>query len=212
MPVEPVPSDGDNRPHLIAALRVSVVSVVWTLASSVLAVSIGINNHTTVLIAFGAVGIVDAIGSVTLSYHFAHGLRHEQLSEKVEGVAHRIVLTGLLCVGAAAIVGGATRLAAAQHSSSTSAGVVLAGASFVVLLLLSFRKQRVAQRVSSNALRSDGQLSAVGAMMAFVTLAGTVVERWFGWSWADAWATIAVGSGAVVLAIATWMGEHSTEK
>jgi divalent metal cation (Fe/Co/Zn/Cd) transporter len=202
-------SDGMNRPHVNAALRVSMLSASWTLISSVLALIIGIRNHTTVLVAFGAVGFVDAIGSATLTYHFVHGLRHDQLSEKLENIAHRVVLIGLLLVGSAADVGGLIRLATAPSSGSSDAGVVLAGVSFVVLLVLSGRKHQVARRISSSALRSDGHLSAVGAMLAAVTLAGTVVERWLGWHWADAAATIVLGTIAMWLAISTWRGEYS---
>jgi divalent metal cation (Fe/Co/Zn/Cd) transporter len=209
-PEPPATSDAMNRRHVTSALRVSMVSVIWTLMSSVLAVIIGIRSHTTVLVAFGAVGIVDAIGSATLTYHFVHGLRHQELSESLESLAHRVVLIGLLVVGSTAILGGVIRLADVRPSSSSVAGMVLAGVSLVVLLALSGRKRQVANRISSNALRSDGHLSAVGAMLAAVTLVGTVVERWLGWSWADAAATIVLGVVAVWLAISTWRSEHSS--
>ena len=209
---EPGPSDMPNemhRPNVVAALRVSVLSMVWTLISSVLAVVIGIRSHTSVLIAFGAVGTVDAIGSAALTYHFVHGLRHDQLSDRLEGVAHRVVLLGLLVVGSSAIAGGVARLVFNSSRGSSVPGVVLAGASFLVLIVLSRRKVRVATRISSEALRSDGHLSAVGAVLAAVTLLGTVVERWFGWHWADATATIVLGAVAVWLAFSTWRREHS---
>lgn len=208
-PGPPGMSDGMNRPHVNAALRISMLSVIWTLVSSVLAVIIGIGSRTTVLVAFGAVGIVDAIGSATLTYHFLHGLRHNELSDTLESLAHRVVLVGLLLVGGAAVLGGAIRWAVVRSSGSSDAGVVLAAVSFVALLVLSGRKQQVARRISSSALRSDGHLSAVGAMLAAVTLAGTVVERWLGWHWADAAATIVLGVVAVWLAMSTWRGEHS---
>lgn len=208
---EPEPfgtSDGMNRRHVNSALRVSMLSVFWTLISSVLAVIIGIRSHTTVLVAFGAVGLVDAIGSATLTYHFLHGLRHHQLSESLESLSHRVVLIGLLVVGSTAALGGVIRLADVRPSRSSIAGVVLAGASLVVLSALSGRKRQVARRIASSALRSDGHLSAVGAMLAAVTLTGTVVERWLGWYWADAAATIVLGVVAIWLAISTWRGER----
>jgi divalent metal cation (Fe/Co/Zn/Cd) transporter len=196
--------DGMNRPHVNSALRVSMLSMIWTLVSSVLAVIIGLRSRTSVLIAFGAVGVVDAIGSATLTYHFLHGLRHGQLSERLERLSHRIVLIGLLVVGSAAVLGGVIRLILNSSRGSSEAGVVLAGASFVVLVALSSRKVQVARRIASDALRSDGHLSAVGAVLAAVTLVGTVVERWLGWHWADAAATVVLGVIAVWLAITTW--------
>jgi divalent metal cation (Fe/Co/Zn/Cd) transporter len=202
-------SDGMHRPNVNAALRVSVLSMVWTLISSVLAVIIGLRSRTSVLVAFGAVGVVDAIGSASLTYQFLQSLRRGQLSERLELLSHRIVLTGLLVVGSAAVVGGVLRLLSSSARGSSNAGVVLAGVSFVVLLILSSRKLQVARRISSEALRSDGHLSGVGAVLAAVTLVGAVLERWLGWHWADAAATIVLGSVAVWLAVFTWR-EHAT--
>ena len=190
-----------------AALLVSVQSAVWTVASSSVAVWLGIHSRTAVLVAFGAIGLVDAVGSIALVYYFAYSLRHDRLSESLEALAHRIVLVGLLVVGCAAVIGGIARLANEQSHEPPNAGVVLAAASLVVLVLLSNRKRSIARRVSSNALLSDGHLSGIGAMQAVVTLAGTAATRWLGWRWADAIATIVVGCVAVTLAVTTWNSE-----
>jgi len=55
---------------LRAGLRVSAVSIAWTLSSSVAAVAIGIATGSLVLIAFGLTGVLDAAGSATLVVHF----------------------------------------------------------------------------------------------------------------------------------------------
>ena len=196
-----------HRSHVNAAFLISAQSALWTIASSSVAVWLGIHSHIAVLVAFGAIGFVDAIGSIALVYHFRHELRHDALSEKLERLAHRVVLVGLLLVGCAAIVGGVARLASDESSGSSGAGVVLAAASLVALLFLSSRKRSIARQVSSNALLSDGHLSAIGAMQAVVTLAGTALTRWLDWSWADAAATIVVGAVAATLAVTTWNAE-----
>jgi divalent metal cation (Fe/Co/Zn/Cd) transporter len=199
-----------NRHDVLAALWISVVSVAWSLLSSALAIDIGLRSHQLVLVAFGAVGVVDAVGSVALTYHFRHALRHDQLSERFESVAHRVVLVGLASVGSAAVAIGVVRLSSGGSGGSSNAGVVLAGLSFVILLVLSSQKQRIARRVESSALRSDGHLSGVGATFAAITLAGTGLERWLGWRWTDATATVILGVIAVWLAVTTWRTEHST--
>lgn len=195
------------RSQVNAALRISVQSAIWTLSSSSVAVTLGVRSHIAVLVAFGAIGFVDAIGSLTLVYYFRHGLRHDQLSERLEQLAHRVVLVGLLVVGCAAIVGGTARLASGQAGATSNAGVVLAGVSLGILLLLSSRKRSIALRVSSKALLSDGHLSGIGALQAGVTLAGTAATMWTGWHWADAGATTLVGCVAVALAVVTWNSE-----
>jgi divalent metal cation (Fe/Co/Zn/Cd) transporter len=210
---EPGPSEEPptmNRRDVAAALWVSVLSVIWTLLSSALAVIIGLGSHQTVLVAFGAVGMVDAVGSVALTYHFRHALHHDQLSERFEIIAHRVVLIGLVSVGTAAVVIGAARLATSHSGGSSDAGIVLAGVSLVLLFVLSSQKRRIARRIDSSALRSDGHLSGVGASFAAITLAGTGLERWLGWHWTDATATVFLGLIAVWLAVTTWRSEHSS--
>jgi len=204
-------SGGLHRPHANAALLISIVSVVWTVVSSSTAIALGVRDSTAVLIAFGGVGFVDAVGSVALVYHFHHGLRHDELSDEIEKVAHRVVLIGLMTVGAAALVGGLLRLVTTQSAHASTAGMALAAASLVVLTVLSIRKSAIGTRVASAALVSDGHLSGIGAAQALVALMGTGVERALGWDWADAAATSMLGCVAIAVGVQTLRAETRYE-
>jgi divalent metal cation (Fe/Co/Zn/Cd) transporter len=197
--------DDERNEHLNAGFRVSVQSVLWTVAASAAAVVIGLDSRTTVLVALGAVGFVDALGSAALAHRFRPARRPGSSSDELERIAHTVVLVGLITVGAAAIVGGTIRLAIGRGGDTPIAGVVLAAVSFGVLLALSMRKIGIAHRVASPALRSDGHLSAIGAAQAGVAVVGTVLGRWLGAQWADAAATVVVGIFAVTLGVWTWM-------
>ena len=87
-----------NRNPVRSAWLVSLVSVVWTVIASSVAIALGITGNSAVLVAFGAIGFVDALGSVALVYHFRHALRHDELSERLESIAHRVVVIGLFVV------------------------------------------------------------------------------------------------------------------
>jgi divalent metal cation (Fe/Co/Zn/Cd) transporter len=187
-----------------AATRVSEVSVVWTVIASTVAIVLGAVSGSAVLTAFGAIGVVDAIGSVALVHHFRHALRSEELSDRFERRAHYIVITGLGIVGVATIFASALRLVIDASADASSAGAFVAAVSLVALVALSARKQWLARRVGSRALLADGHLSAVGALQAAVALGGLVAAEWFGWEWADAVAAIAVGMVALTLAILNW--------
>ena len=52
----------DDQP-VRSGLTVSVVSLVWTVASSIAAVGVGLASSSLVLVAFGATGTLDAVGS-----------------------------------------------------------------------------------------------------------------------------------------------------
>jgi divalent metal cation (Fe/Co/Zn/Cd) transporter len=186
-----------------SAWLVSFQSVVWTVLASSAAIGLGITSASAVLIAFGAIGFVDALGSVALVYHFRHTLKHDQASDQLEQIAHRVILVGLIVVGTGAIVIGIARLAVGASSDSSSAGTALAAISLVVLTALSVRKQYLARRVQSPALLADGRLSGVGALQAGVTLFGTAAARGFQWDWADPAAATLVGAVAIGVAIAT---------
>ena len=193
-----------HRAHLNAGFRVSVCSVVFTTATSAAAIALGFATSTVVLVAFGAVGVLDAIGSIALAYHFKHGLRHDALSDELERLAHRIVLIGLMVVGASAAVVGGVRLALGSSSSTTSAGIALSMLSLVILTSFAVRKTVIARRVGSAALRSDGHLSAIGATQAAIAVAGTAAVQGLGWTSADAVATAVVGVLAVAVAGRSW--------
>lgn len=202
--MEPAPvrsaSSGEHldRDDVRVARLLSVLSVAWTITAGCGAIVLGVREPSAALVAFGAVGFVDAAGSASLAYQFHHGLRHDALAAHLEAASHRVVAVGLLTVGLASVTLGGVRLVRADESGSSWIGTALAGAALAVLLGLALGKVRVATRVRSGALRSDGHLSAVGAAEAAVTLVGAVTSSW-GFGWADALAAIAVGSVAAVV-------------
>ncbi len=204
--LQPTPRTYDHHlADLRAALVVSALSVAWTMISSAGAVTIGLRSGTLVLVAFGAIGVVDAMGSIALVYHFRRALRHARISERTEAVAHYVVLCGLFVVGAASAVAGvlhATVLRSAPEGSG--AAITLVAMSLVALSALSVGKQRIARRVPSHALLSDGHLSGIGAMQAGVTLAGTAIAASVGLKWVDGAATAVIGAVAMGVAVATW--------
>jgi divalent metal cation (Fe/Co/Zn/Cd) transporter len=189
---------GDD--HVRAGLRVSWAAALWTLVSSTAAVAIGIAADTLVLVAFGFVGYLDAAGSFTLVVHFRHTLHHEAFSERHERLALRVVTIGLVVVGAATTLESVRRLAFSVHGSTATAGLVLAALSLGILCGLSIRKQRVGRAIPSRALVADGWLSAVGALLAAVTLAGTALAE-HGWWWIDPLAAAVVGVTAITAGI-----------
>ncbi len=101
-----------RRADVHTAWLVSVQSIVWTVLASSAAVVLGVAGHIVVLVALGAVGLVDGIGSAALVYHFHHARRRDQLSERIEKVAHYVVILGLLFVGLGTIIVSSVRLAA----------------------------------------------------------------------------------------------------
>jgi divalent metal cation (Fe/Co/Zn/Cd) transporter len=180
-------------------LRVSGVSLIWTLCSGAAAIAIGILSNSLVLAVFGCIGLLDALGSATLIFHFSRAIRHEAISESYERLALLVVTGGMGTIGVATVADSAYRLTQHSRTNPFVSGIVLAGVSVVVLAGLAVRKQQIARRIPSHALHADGWLSALGAILACITLAGMTLNTAFGWWWVDPAAAIAVACGAVAL-------------
>lgn len=187
-------------------LWVSQASLVWTIAAGSVAIAIGIIGNSLVLLAFGLIGLLDAIGSGTLIVHFRHAQRHQTVSERHERFALIVVTVGMAAVGMATVADSIFRLSVRTTSDPVPSGVALAGASMVMLALLAIRKRKVARRIPSHALHADGWLSAMGALLALVALTGTGLDSAFGWWWIDPVAAVVVGSGAIGLSVALARG------
>lgn len=200
-----------TEPEVRASYRISVVTAAWTILAGVAAVVLGVRDHTTVAVALGGVGFVDAIGSMALAFHFRHVIRHEAISRRHEAAAHLAVSVGLMTIGLAGVAGGSSRLVASARAEPSTAVLAVASASLVVLSLLGTRKRALGAQVGSRTLIADGNLSVIGALQAAVALVGVAVTEWFDSASADAWATIVVGVLAVAVGAATWRAEPTID-
>ena len=195
----PEPTASDTA-DLRSGLRVSAVSIAWTVVASTVAIGAGLRASSLVLIAFGCTGLLDAAGSVALVVHFRHALKHETFSQRHEQVAFLVVTGGLIVVALATAAESLTRLLTKTEGEQSFAGVGVASASVVVLTLLARRKTALGRAIPSPALFADGLLSTTGAVLAVVTVLGTMLSA-LGWWWADPAAALVVAVGALAVAV-----------
>ncbi len=85
-------------------------------------------------------------------------------------------------------------LAAGTAARSEPVVLILLAASVFVLPGLGVVKLRLARVLGSAALRGDGVLSAAGAALALVALAGAGVQSWWGWWWSNPVAALLIAS------------------
>lgn len=190
-----------SQEHLLrSGTRVSAIGAAWTVIASTAGIVLGLTEGSLALVAFGAVGILDVVGSVTLVVHFVHARAHGAISEHLERLALRVVTVGLVAVGISTAVVSVLRLVGHSEGSGSVPGVVLAGVSCLALTVFSLRKRYVATRLPSAALLADSRLSAIGALLAVVAVGGTAATKVLGWWWADPAAAL------VIALIAGWLG------
>ncbi|MFN2568250.1 MAG: cation transporter [Candidatus Dormibacteria bacterium] len=183
-----------RRLFLRRAVLVSATSVIWNLLSGTTATVTGLAVGSVSLGGFGLDAAVDGVASIVLIWRFRveHGDQSraaavEQRAGRAVGVALLVIAVYVSITAAVSLVGGA----APEHSL---VGMGIALASLVILPPLAVAKRRLARRLGSAALRGDGVLTGVGAMLAAATLIGLLLSQLRGWHWADpvAGLTIAV--------------------
>jgi divalent metal cation (Fe/Co/Zn/Cd) transporter len=148
------------------------------------------------LVAFGAVGALDAVGSMVLVVHF----RHPTHSHRRERRALQIIATGMAVIALVTVVVSIHRLADHSHSRASGLGVAVAASSVVVLMVLAIGKGRVGRRIGSRALVADSHVSTMGSFLALLTVAGTIVSTHLGWWWLDPAGSLAVALVAAAVA------------
>jgi divalent metal cation (Fe/Co/Zn/Cd) transporter len=182
-----------------SGLRVSLLSILWTMAASAVSITVGLSAGSLVLVAFGCTGFLDAAGSIALVIHFRHALKHEVFSHRRERIAFLIVNGGLAMVAVTTVAESVGRLISGSHGGRSVVGIIVAAGSIAVLALLARRKIAIGRAIRSRALVADGLLTTTGAVLAVVTVAGTVLAA-VGWWWADPVAALAVAIGALGVA------------
>ena len=197
---------GPGRAALSAALRISYVAVLWSIVTGTAAVVIGVQSNSTALVGTGTDVIADMVSSVVLVWRFRAELHEGRPGHEVERRAHLVASIALLVVAAGVTAASIAHLAAGRGASPTAAGLIVAALSLVVLPVLAVIKIRVAVRVRSSALRTDGLITLVGASTAALSLIGLLTTEALDWTAADPVAALCI---AVLAAITGARELHS---
>ena len=190
-----------RSPWIVAGLRVSWMSLAWTLVVGAFSIRIGVADHSLVLVVFGLLGLFDAAGSAALVVHFRHALRHNALSDRHETLALRFATVGMTTLGLGTGVAGLHRLLTHAQAEREPLGILLAAISVAALAAFARHKRRIASRIPSHALHADSWMSRFGAGLGCVTLAGTALDTLLGWWWLDPGAAVGVAGGALAMNI-----------
>ena len=180
-------------------LRISWISLVWTLIVGACSVQMGLAHGSLLLVAFGCLSLFDAAGSAALIIHFRHALQRDAISERHEALALAFVTIGMIVLAIVTATFGIHRLATHGAAEREPLGIALAAISVLVLTIFARRKRQLASQIPSQALHADSWMSRLGAGIGCVTLAGTGLDSAFGWWWVDPAAAVGVASGALAL-------------
>lgn len=179
-------SGGSADPALVrGAIAACAWSVAWAALVGVPAVIAGATHRSVALFAFGLDSMVDGSASAVLVWRFTLQLRGAERADRAERIARRMVGVAMLLAATYVSVQAIRTLVDGSAPKSTAVGLILLAASALVLPVLGSIKLRLARELHSEALRGDGVLSSAGGALALVAMAGLLLGRTSGWSWAD---------------------------
>jgi divalent metal cation (Fe/Co/Zn/Cd) transporter len=166
------------------ALQLSWLSVCFGIVSGAVSVTAGLLAHSLGVLAAGLAVLADVSGSVVLIWRFKVEQHEPDRAAHVEARAAAVIAAALGAVSVALFVEAISALASGSHPGSSVVTEVAAAVSIIVLVPLAWRKRLTAVRLSSDALKGDSTLSAIGASTAILALVGLALFHLFGWWWA----------------------------
>ena len=164
---------------------VSTFSVAWNLIAAGAAMAAASVTGSPSLAGFGLAAIIDSFGSLVLIWYFRARSRNVELADRRERVALRVVGSVLIAAGAYVALRSILLLTERSAPEASAFGIAIAGASILVLPVLAVIKLRLATKIQSSALRSDGVLTAGASLLAAVALVAVSLHDSAGFWWVD---------------------------
>ncbi len=173
---------------------IELVTIVWMVIEASVALSVGFATRSVSLQGFGLDSIVELIAGGILLWRLLVEQRGGS-TERIETAERRASwVTAISLFALAVYIVGDSAFAFLTRTQPEASwwGVGLAIAAAIIMPLLWQGKLRVAKRIGSAALKADAACSVTCAYMSLTLLAGLLLNRLFGWWWADPLAALAL--------------------
>lgn len=173
---------------------IELVTIFWMTVEASIAISVGFATRSVSLQGFGIDSIVELMAGGILLWRLLVEQRGGSV-ERIEVAERRASwMTAISLFALSVYIVGDSAFAFLTRTQSEASwwGVGLALAAAIIMPLLWRGKLRVARRIGSAALKADAACSVTCAYMSLTLLAGLLLNRLFGWWWADPLAALAL--------------------
>ena len=165
-------------------LQLQVFTLIWMSVEALVSLGTAWTSHSPALLAFGGDSLIELLSAAVVFWRFRVKLREERAARIAGGLL--FALAGfVLLTSVSNFIG----YRDAQRSL-VGIGVLLAAA--VAMPWLASQKRKLAVVTSSAALKADAAESALCGYMAWIALAGLVVNVVWNKPWADPAAALAL--------------------
>ena len=173
--------------QLRLGVRIELVTIVWMTIEAGVALSVGFMTRSVSLQGFGIDSIIELLAGSILLWRLLVEQRggSVEVVEQAERRASWVTAVGLFALAAYIVADSAFSLITQTKPEASWWGVGLAIAAALIMPLLWQGKLRVAKQIGSAALKADAACSVTCAYMSLTLLVGLLLNRIFGWWWAD---------------------------
>jgi divalent metal cation (Fe/Co/Zn/Cd) transporter len=178
--VRPSEASHDSR----RILHLQILTIVWMSVEAGVSLGTAWRSHSPALFAFGGDSLIELLSAAVVLGRFRFEL-NETRAARIAGVL-LFMLAGLVALNSSLNFLGYRKV----QRSLIGIGLLLAAA--FVMPWLARRKRQLVAITSSAALKADAAQSALCAYMAWIALAGLLVNAIWGIGWADPVAALAL--------------------
>ena len=177
-----------------AAIVATLVTAIWGGTAGITAVVTGVSIASIALLGFGFEALIDATASAFLAWRFHVAAASTGKADRLESIGQRGIGIAFLAAGTYIALRSGVALIEDTRAQPSTFALIQAAASLAILPALGVVKIRLSQTLESRALRGDGILTTVGALLAALTLLGLLVNRTLGLRWPDRVAALLIAA------------------
>jgi divalent metal cation (Fe/Co/Zn/Cd) transporter len=174
-----------DRSQLVQRGRVlEYFTIGYNSLEGLISIVAGLIAGSVSLVGFGLDSIIEVTSGMALLWRLHHD-RNASRREAVERITLRVVGWGFIGLAVYITCDSGLTLVRREIPKRSIVGIILAVTSLVVMPLLARAKRRVAEGISSPAMRADSRQTDFCAYLSAILLGGLLLNALLGWWWAD---------------------------
>jgi divalent metal cation (Fe/Co/Zn/Cd) transporter len=162
-------------------LWIQTFAVVWMTAEAGVALASAWKARSPALLGFGGDSLIELLSAAVVFWRF----RDERVDERTEKRTAQIAGILLFALAGFVVIASAAALLGYREVRTSLVGIVLLLLAGIVMPWLATEKRHLAAKTGSGALRADATESALCGYMAWIALAGLLVNAVWKNHWTD---------------------------